>query len=475
MIVNNLSETLSNNINVIIIGSGPAGISTAIKLEKNKIKSLILEAGGIEQPSDASDYLKGEVKGDEYPELSSLRLRQFGGTSGLWGGSCNPFREEDLDEWPIKLKDLNEYSLEAKEILNLKEKFYDEKFSKNLKIYNLNWSNVRFGEKYFEHIKKSKYISLSLNTAFLNFNGKSKTIDSVTCFKNDKFYNLKANYYVLSCGGIENSRLMLWSKERNKTLFNYKLPIGKYYMNHPYYSIGEGLVVYNKYNKYFLNNNILNKPLITCKRRIHISADKNFIKKKNILNSGIYLNLEVSCKYNSLFKQIRCVAPRYFKEIYEKIKAKEVYQITINTLQEQRPEEQNSISLSNNFDPLNMPLSKIYWKRSLSEIKSAKIIAEELGGVFLDNDIGRIALNDYLYGETGEYDVITGNHQLGGTRMGYSESDSVVDKNLKVHDVENLYINGSSVFRTGGHNHPTYTIVKLSLRLGDHLKNLKIT
>ena len=58
--------------------------------------------------------------------------------------------------------------------------------------------------------------------------------------------------------------------------------------------------------------------------------------------------------------------------------------------------------------------------------------------------------------------------------MGYSQNDSVVDKNLKVHDVENLYINGSSVFRTGGHCHPTYSIVKLSLRLGDHLKNLKI-
>ena len=76
--------------------------------------------------------------------------------------------------------------------------------------------------------------------------------------------------------------------------------------------------------------------------------------------------------------------------------------------------------------------------------------------------------------ETEEYDVTTGNHQLGGTRMGYNKNDSVVDKNLKVHSIENLYINGSSVFRTGGHCHPTYTIVKLSLRLGDHLKNLKI-
>ena len=112
-------------------------------------------------------------------------------------------------------------------------------------------------------------------------------------------------------------------------------------------------------------------------------------------------------------------------------------------------------------------------KLEKNRVKSI-ILAEELGGVFLDNDIGRIALNDYLYSENGEYDVTTGNHQLGGTRIGYDQNDSVVDKNLKVHDVENLYINGSSVFRTGGHCHPTYTIVKLSLRLADHLKNLKV-
>ena len=474
MIINNLSEILDINNSVIIIGSGPAGISTAIKLEKNRIKTLIVEAGDIEPEIDSSPYLSGEVQGDKYPELSSLRLRQFGGTSGHWGGNCNPFREEDLNEWPIKLKDLNKYSLEAKEILNLKEKFYDDKFSINLKLYNLSWSNVRFGQKYLEHIKKSKYINLSLNTTFLNFNGQSTKIDSVTCFKNNNFYKLKANYYILSCGGIENSRLMLWSKEKNKTLFNYKLPIGKYYMNHPYYLIGEGLVVYSKYNAYFLNNNILNKPLITCHNQICFSADKNFLEKNNILNSGIYLNFKVAWNYNSLFKQIRCVAPKYFKKVYENIKAKEVYEIKISTLQEQKPEEKNYISLSNNFDPLNIPLSKIYWKRSLSEIKSVRLIAEELGGVFVDNDIGRIALNDYLYGGTEEYDVTTGNHQLGGTRMGYNKNDSVVDKNLKVHSIENLYINGSSVFRTGGHCHPTYTIVKLSLRLADHLKNLKI-
>ena len=66
-------------------------------------------------------------------------------------------------------------------------------------------------------------------------------------------------------------------------------------MNHPYYSIGEGLIVYSKYNEYFLNNNILNKPFISCQQQIYFSADKNFIKKLKILQHFswlLYINAE---------------------------------------------------------------------------------------------------------------------------------------------------------------------------------------
>ena len=67
-----------------------------------------------------------------------------------------------------------------------------------------------------------------------------------------------------------------------------------------------------------------------------------------------------------------------------------------------------------------------------------------------------------------------GYHHIGGTIMGSNKDSSVVDKNLKLHDIENLYICGSSVFPTGGHANPTLSIIQLSLRLGEHLtKKLK--
>jgi choline dehydrogenase-like flavoprotein len=64
-----------------------------------------------------------------------------------------------------------------------------------------------------------------------------------------------------------------------------------------------------------------------------------------------------------------------------------------------------------------------------------------------------------------------GHHHMCTTRMSAHPRHGVVDADCRVHDVENLYLGGSSVFATGGHSNPTYTIVQLALRLGDYLNS----
>jgi choline dehydrogenase-like flavoprotein len=46
----------------------------------------------------------------------------------------------------------------------------------------------------------------------------------------------------------------------------------------------------------------------------------------------------------------------------------------------------------------------------------------------------------------------------------------VVDKNLKVHEVRNLYLAGSSVFPRGGLPGPTMLLVAMARRLALHLQ-----
>ena len=107
MKVDDLSQIKNKNFFAIIIGSGPAGLTTALELEKKKIFSIIIEAGSKEYDSNNLKFLEGKTIGDSYNDISKTRLRQFGGTSGHWAGYCNPFQDQDFNYWPIKKIDLD--------------------------------------------------------------------------------------------------------------------------------------------------------------------------------------------------------------------------------------------------------------------------------------------------------------------------------------------------------------------------------
>ncbi|MFI5226838.1 MAG: GMC family oxidoreductase [Candidatus Limnocylindrales bacterium] len=60
-------------------------------------------------------------------------------------------------------------------------------------------------------------------------------------------------------------------------------------------------------------------------------------------------------------------------------------------------------------------------------------------------------------------------HHAGTTRMDDDPAHGVVDRDCRVHGLDNLFVAGSSVFPSSGSTSPTVTIVQLALRLGDHL------
>ena len=469
MIFDNLKDLRNKKYFAIIIGSGPAGISTALKLEEKGIESLILEAGSEDFTSSSLEFLNGEVSGDKYNDLKISRLRQFGGSSGHWGGTCSLLKESDFDGWPIKKFDLNDYQKDAKKFLNIKKNFYFSKFSKKLDSFNMQWSNVRFKEKYFEYIKSSKKIHLSLNTNFHYFEGSDGNVSGLICEKNG-LHKLQSKFYILSCGGIENSRSLLITKIKNPNLFRYNLPIGKFYMDHPKHDIGEGILVYDKLHKYLNRMNINQFPITECEN-IQFSLNKDQVMNKDILNSAVNLKLQRVTANSSIIKQASCVAPKFIQKIYNSLNKQNVYKFNLNILQEQFPYENNSIELSSKLDPNGLPLPKINWKRSEKLKKSAEFIINEISDVFIEQNIGRISIIENML-ETKDYHMTLGFHQMGGTRMGKDRDNSVVDKNLLVFGFKNLYINGSSIFRTGGYAHPTFTIVQLASRLGDHLSKI---
>ena len=49
-----------------------------------------------------------ELLSEKVTYLKISRLRQFGGTSGHWGGNCVEMDNYDFERWPIKI-DLEPY------------------------------------------------------------------------------------------------------------------------------------------------------------------------------------------------------------------------------------------------------------------------------------------------------------------------------------------------------------------------------
>ena len=62
------------------------------------------------------------------------------------------------------------------------------------------------------------------------------------------------------------------------------------------------------------------------------------------------------------------------------------------------------------------------------------------------------------------------NLQAGGCRFGNDPETSVLDKNCKAHEVENLYITDGSFMPTGGSVTYTWTIYANSFRVADVIK-----
>ena len=65
--------------------------------------------------------------------------------------------------------------------------------------------------------------------------------------------------------------------------------------------------------------------------------------------------------------------------------------------------------------------------------------------------------------------LIYAGHQIGTHRMGTDPRTSVVDANLRSHDVPNLYLVGSGAFVTASASPPTLTIAALAIRAAEHL------
>lgn len=467
------------NYDIVIIGSGPAGITLSLQLSKLDLKIALLESGERYYSEKSQEYYQGEVDKEFPRELDKARLSMFGGTTGHWGGSCRNLDVHDFLKWPINKKDLDIFSEESAKILKIKNSFKNENINENLDIIEYQQSVSNFAEDYFSEIKNSRNIHLFLQTTMTEMNGENFYTKNVKCYsKNDKkFFYINGEIFILATGGIENSRILLLEDQRNKDLFSRNLPIGKYWFEHPFKVLGQAIVDHEE-----LKNNLNSDfdPWVNMfnagdKSEVYSFAPTyNLINREKISNSCCWL-VTHERSYKSLKnvkKNLLCLSPNISKKLLDRFDKDLLCGATIYSSWEQEPEISNKIVLIDEKDEFGNNKAKLIYKKSNLVRKTARVMFEKIGEFLIEKNLGRLIGEEFLFENNVNYISDSGWHHMGGTRMGNIEKTSVVDSNLKIHGSKNIYVIGSSVFPTGGSANPTFSIIQLTLRLKKYLSKV---
>lgn len=471
---------------VCICGSGPAGITVARELAAAGKKVVLLEAGGFDYSEESQANYAGTESGiSTYnTSVSSDRLRYFGGTSNHWTGMCGVFDESDF--WPERYHDLPGWPIARREIL----KFLPEAAS----ILDLNTTDLasqpfgnppwqtfeqrvttmspptRFGIKYREEIVQSKNIDLFIHANVVDLHlaaqgVKLNHIDSLlVCNYQKQYAKVVAKRYILALGSIENARLLLnANKQSPQGVGNQSDFVGRCYMEHFNVQMGR-----------FVTRNGAHLPA----HGVGLSPTDSTLRDLDIGNGILSLSTSGEpTEYGRLapIRKILRNAACQTDTVREFARKFKDFTCTgdgiISTMLEQAPDRRNRISLGTESDQFGLKRPHIHWELSDADRRTIRSLGFELAKNFVKYDLGRVQLNGFMTDPTKEIEVWPHAHQMGTTRMSADPNAGVVNSNCRMHEVNNLYIAGSSVFPTGGGINPTLTIVMLSIRLARHLQS----
>lgn len=467
---------------VCIIGSGPAGVTAAWHLHKAGIKVVLIEGSRYAGQPDASWPDKkllyaGEAVGvfaNSEPDFlirpfqnwdSPLeRERILGGTSSHWGGQSRPLSTITFEDrpgypgWPISRADLDPYYAQAIAFCRL----YANEFGPDywagvlkaqvpkldgfdIEMYQfidppyLNFATRTFPdgttlancgvdvilnaslqkiEHTGGHVQRLRVASMDMNLA------RPPT-------KATEFF-VKADVFVLACGAVANAHQLLLSDAGNE-----HDQVGRYFGCHPL-SSGGVITILGNYLKPD-QSRLMNGR--TPAGQWHPPGSQLHVEGRFVPDSATLRREGIgACWFWAGGGQC------YF---------------------EMAPNPASRITLSDMKDKVfGLPEVHIDWQLSDLDQRTYEVTASlfkasvaKLGGQAWAAQWPDVKAQMTVNG-----------HHVGTTRMSSAPADGVVDANLKVHSIDNLYVAGSSVFRTPGISNPTFTIIALSMRLAEHLR-----
>jgi choline dehydrogenase-like flavoprotein len=504
---------------VCILGAGAAGITLARALSGNGLQVVVVESGAETLEPDIQDLARGESVGetlgftDNPATLDSIRLRQLGGTTNHWAGFCRPYDEVDFEVrpqlersgWPITRADLDPWYQATHEVLGLGPYRFDWEYWVDelgggeplidtplvqTGVYQIH--DLRFGPAYRDELQAADDVNVLLraNAVDLRLDGDVVNEVRVKTLGGVELTVTGMRVVVEALGGIENARLLLaCNSQRPAGIGNEADLVGRHFCEH--FAVPAAIAVSGS-----------DPAALSALFEADLGAEAGSLRVKG----NVALTSEAVRERGLLSLDCQVVVGPYARErprVISGLGISEIAAVAQSTgtqppksslyllaTAEQELNPESRVRLGRETDPLGLPRVELDWQfterdRS-SIIDGMTLMGDELArtGVgrlqvtpgtitFESTDgirpyVGGLAIDADAADPTG-FELGLGFHHMCTTRMAADPAEGVVDADLRVHTVDNLYVAGSSSFGTAGASTPTYTLVALTLRLADHL------
>lgn len=375
-------NTLRELYDLIVIGSGPAGLSVAYKYNEltTDKKTLIVESGdesNVDSPAQKLSVVTatGDLSESFY---QGHNQRVFGGTSRVWHGWSAVLERRSFlnDEWPLDYDELYQYYPEAADILNLPKEIHscpETPFPDNPNIlykpYYLSVPPARLDSVFKNFVRRHESLDILFNYTVTRIRIKNNVATSVLVrdSSNDRMtcMEIRGRKIVLAAGGVQNPRLLLLSLPN-------QLPAGHFFCEHPHV-MGAARLIFDQ-EKF---QQVVRSFPSTTSGRHAIQLAPEFSNAHDLLS--------VTFEIRRLWSR-RPLSANFLGKNRKAVRTK------MNIRAEMLPGEENHITLSNfRRDVLGQPVAHIALKFTLQAIQAA---CEHLNVELIRSGLGRISLRN---------------------------------------------------------------------------------
>jgi len=518
----------ADRLEVCIVGAGLAGSLLAYELGRRGLRVVVLETGPRFDPSQRPEVLRRMLEDGTQPwppdpvrdayvtggsiayPLNEARVKAVGGTTLHWGAIARRLYEDDFrlrqshglaDDWPISYAEIEPYYGRAEVALGVAGAADNPFESRRSSGYPLPPFPFSYGDGLVRQACERLGIAICGTPCARNsrpYQQRPQCMAFATCTTHRlcpvvamytaethatlaeatgnvtiltrataRRLNLDANgavesvgytradgslveqparIFVVAAHTVESARLLLLSRSSRfpHGLANGSGAVGKHFMEHPCVTARGRL-------KQRTFPHRIGFPTAEC-HQFCVPRDRSATPsfKLTFMNTAGPTPAELAA-----------ASGQWGGVLAEEIRANFGDWVEIRAYLEQLPAAENAVGLDASAkDDFGDPVTRISY--SLGDYERE---GREHAVAAMTRILEAMGATDVLF--SFENEVMVSGHHLGTCRMGDDPATSVVDRDLRAHEVPNLYLTGGSVFVSGGAVNPSLTIAALTLRAAE--------